>query len=71
MEFLFNIPFLPFFLMLLIPIIIFFNFKKQDKKILIIEVLLIILALTFLFIDRYRKNFPDNYLDVGISLIGH
>jgi len=66
MEFLFNIPFLPFFLMLLIPIIIFFNFKKQDKKILIIEVLLIILALTFLFIDIKRIFFAE-----GISLIGH
>ena len=66
MEFLFNIPFLPFFLILLIPIIIFFNFKKQDKKILIIEVLLIILALAFLFIDIKRIFFAE-----GISLIGH
>ena len=66
MEFLFNIPFLPFFLVLLIPIIIFFNFKKQNKKILVIEILLILLALTFLFIDIKRIFFAE-----GISLIGH
>tara|TARA_Y100001935_G_scaffold227279_1_gene205486 strand:+ start:1061 stop:1261 length:201 start_codon:yes stop_codon:yes gene_type:complete len=66
MEFLFNIPFLPFFLVLLIPIIIFFNFKKQNKKMLVIEVLLILLALTFLFIDIKRIFFAE-----GISLIGH
>ena len=66
MDFLFNIPFLPFFLVLLIPIIIFFNFKKQNKKILVIEILLILLALTFLFIDIKRIFFAE-----GISLIGH
>ena len=66
MEFLFNIPFLPFFLILLVPIIIFVNFKKQNKKILLIEVLLILLALTFLFIDIRRIFFAE-----GISLIGH
>ena len=66
MELLFNIPFLPFFLILLIPIIIFFNFKKQNKKILVIEVLLFLLALAFLFIDIRRVFFAE-----GISLIGH
>tara|TARA_A100001234_G_C12460032_1_gene314804 strand:- start:328 stop:528 length:201 start_codon:yes stop_codon:yes gene_type:complete len=66
MEFLFNIPFLPFFLILLVPIIIFAKLKKQNKKILLIEVLLILLALTFLFIDIRRIFFAE-----GISLIGH
>ena len=66
MEFLFNIPFLPFFLILLVPIIIFAKLKKQNKKILFIEVLLILLALTFLFIDIRRIFFAE-----GISLIGH
>ena len=66
MEFLFNIPFLPFFLILLVPIIIFTKLKKQNKKILLIEVLLILLALTFLFIDIRRIFFAE-----GISLIGH
>ena len=66
MEFLFNIPFLPFFLILLVPIIIFAKLKKQNKKILLIEVLLILLALTFLFIDIRRIFFAE-----GILLIGH
>ena len=66
MEFLFNIPFLPFFLILLVPIIIFAKLKKQNKKILLIEFLLILLALTFLFIDIRRIFFAE-----GISLIGH
>jgi len=66
MEFLFNIPFLPFFLILLVPIIIFAKLKKQNKKILLIEVLLILIALTFLFIDIRRIFFAE-----GISLIGH
>ena len=66
MEFLFNIPFLPFFLILLVPIIIFAKLKKQNKTILLIEVLLILLALTFLFIDIRRIFFAE-----GISLIGH
>lgn len=66
MDFLFNIPFLPFFLILLVPIIIFAKLKKQNKKILLIEVLLILLALTFLFIDIRRIFFAE-----GISLIGH
>jgi|TARA_B100000085_G_scaffold204266_1_gene187836 uncharacterized membrane protein len=66
MEFLFNIPFLPFFLILLVPIIIFAKLKKQNKKILLIEVLLILLALAFLFIDIRRIFFAE-----GISLIGH
>ena len=66
MDFLFNIPFLPFFLILLISIIIFLNFKKQNKKIFIIEALLILLALAFLIVDINRIFFAE-----GISLIGH
>ena len=66
MDFLFNIPFLPFFLILLISIIIFLNFKKQNKKIFMIEALLILLALAFLIIDIKRIFFAE-----GISLIGH
>ena len=66
MDFLFNIPFLPFFLILLISIIIFLNSKKQNKKIFIIEALLILLALAFLIIDINRIFFAK-----GISLIGH
>ena len=66
MDFLFNIPFLPFFLLLIISIIIFLNFKKQNKKIFMIEALLILLALAFLTIDINRIFFAE-----GISLIGH
>ena len=66
MDFLFNIPFLPFFLILLISIIIFLNFKKQNKKIFMIEDLLILLAVAFLIKDINRIFFAE-----GISLIGH
>ena len=51
MEFLLNIPFLEFFFLILIGIIIFGNFKNLDKKILAIKVIIILLALIFLFID--------------------
>ena len=42
------------------------NFKKQNKKIFMIEALLILLALAFLTIDINRIFFAE-----GISLIGH
>ena len=66
MEFLLNIPFLKFFFLILIGIIIFGNFKNLDKKILAIKVIIILLALIFLFIDIKRVFFAE-----GISLIGH
>jgi hypothetical protein len=66
MEFLLNIPFLEFFFLILIGIIIFGNFKNLDKKILAIKVIIILLALIFLFIDIKRVFFAE-----GISLIGH
>ena len=66
MEFLLNIPFLEFFFLILIGIIIFGNFKNLDKKILAIKVIIILLALIFLFIDIKRVFFSE-----GISLIGH
>jgi hypothetical protein len=66
MEFLLNIPFLKFFLLILLGIIIFGNFKNLDKKILAIKVIIILLALIFLFIDIKRVFFAE-----GISLIGH
>lgn len=66
MEFLLNIPFLEFFFLILIGIIIFGNFKNLDKKILAIKVIIILLALIFLFIDTKRVFFAE-----GISLIGH
>lgn len=66
MEFLLNIPFLKFFLLILVGIIIFGNFKNLDKKILAIKVIIILLALIFLFIDIKRVFFAE-----GISLIGH
>jgi hypothetical protein len=66
MEFLLNIPFLKFFLLILVGIIIFGNFKNLNNKILIIEVIIILLALIFLFIDIKRVFFAE-----GISLIGH
>ena len=66
MEYLLNIPFLEFFFLILIGIIIFGNFKNLDKKILAIKVIIILLALIFLFIDIKRVFFAE-----GISLIGH
>ena len=66
MEFLLNIPFLEFFFLILIGIIIFGNFKNLDKKTLAIKVIIILLALIFLFIDIKRVFFAE-----GISLIGH
>ena len=66
MEFLLNIPFLEFLFLILIGIIIFGNFKNLDKKILAIKVIIILLALIFLFIDIKRVFFAE-----GISLIGH
>ena len=66
MEFLLNIPFLKFFLSILGGIIIFGNFKNLNNKILTIEVIIILLALIFLFIDIKRVFFAE-----GISLIGH
>ena len=66
MEFLLNIPFLEFFFLILIGIIIYGNFKNLDKKILAIKVIIILLALIFLFIDIKRVFFAE-----GISLIGH
>lgn len=66
MEFLLNIPFLEFFFLILIGIIIFGNFKNLDKKILAIKVIIILLVLIFLFIDIKRVFFAE-----GISLIGH
>jgi hypothetical protein len=66
MEFLLNIPFLKFFLLILVGIIIFGNFENLNKKILAIEVVIILLALIFLFLDIKRVFFAE-----GISLIGH
>ena len=66
MEFLLNIPFLKFFLLILVGIIIFGNFKNFNKKIIAIEVVIILLALIFLFLDIKRVFFAE-----GISLIGH
>jgi hypothetical protein len=66
MEFLLNIPFLKFFLLILLGIIIFGNFKNLNNKILAIEVVIILLALIFLFLDIKRVFFAE-----GISLIGH
>ncbi|MAU37772.1 MAG: hypothetical protein CML85_00050 [Rhodobiaceae bacterium] len=66
MEFLLNIPFLKFFLLILVGIIIFGNFKNFNNKIIAIEVVIILLALIFLFLDIKRVFFAE-----GISLIGH
>ena len=66
MDFLFNIPFLKFFLLILVGIIIFGNFKNLNNKILVIEIVIILLALIFLFLDIKRVFFAE-----GISLIGH
>tara|TARA_B100001559_G_scaffold244703_1_gene207778 strand:- start:429 stop:629 length:201 start_codon:yes stop_codon:yes gene_type:complete len=66
MEFLLNIPFLKFFLLILVGIIIFGNFKNLNNKILVIEIVIILLALIFLFLDIKRVFFAE-----GISLIGH
>tara|TARA_Y100000746_G_scaffold188154_1_gene167312 strand:- start:436 stop:636 length:201 start_codon:yes stop_codon:yes gene_type:complete len=66
MEFLLNIPFLKFFLLILVGIIIFENFKNFNNKIIAIEVVIILLALIFLFLDIKRVFFAE-----GISLIGH
>ena len=66
MEFLLNIPFLKFFLLILVGIIIFGNFENLNKKILAIEIVIILLALIFLFLDIKRVFFAE-----GISLIGH
>lgn len=66
MDFLLNIPFLKFFLLTLIAIIIFWNFKILTYKILIIEVIIILSAVIFLYLDVKRVFFAD-----GISLIGH
>ncbi len=66
MDFLLNIPFLKFFLLTLIAIIIFWNFKILTYRILIIEVIIILSAVIFLYLDVKRVFFAD-----GISLIGH
>ena len=66
MEFLLNIPFLKFFLLILVGIIIFGNFKNFNNKIIAIEVVIILLALIFLFLDIKRVFFAE-----GISLIGN
>ena len=66
MKFLLNIPFLKFFLLILVGIIIFENFKNFNNKIIAIEVVIILLALIFLFLDIKRVFFAE-----GISLIGH
>tara|TARA_Y100000739_G_scaffold209771_1_gene199888 strand:+ start:65 stop:265 length:201 start_codon:yes stop_codon:yes gene_type:complete len=66
MEFLLNIPFLKFFLIIFVGIIIFGNFKNFNNKIIAIEVVIILLALIFLFLDIKRVFFAE-----GISLIGH
>lgn len=66
MEFLLNIPFLKFFLLILVGIIIFKIFENLNNKILVIEVVIILLALIFLFLDIKRVFFAE-----GISLIGH
>jgi len=66
MDFLFNIPFLKFFLLTLIGIIIFWNFKNLKYRMIIIEVIIILSAVIFLYLDVKRVFFAD-----GISLIGH
>ena len=66
MDFLLNIPFLRFFLLTLIAIIIFWNFKILTYRMLIIEVIIILSAVIFLYLDVKRVFFAD-----GISLIGH
>ena len=66
MECLLNITFLKFFLLILVGIIIFKIFENLNNKILVIEVVIILLALIFLFLDIKRVFFAE-----GISLIGH
>ena len=66
MDFLLNIPFLKFFLLTLIGIIIFWNFKNLTYRILTIEIIIILSAVIFLYLDIKRVFFAD-----GISLIGH
>ena len=66
MDFLFNIPFLKFFLLTLIGVIIFWNFKNLKYRMIIIEVIIILSAVIFLYLDVKRVFFAD-----GISLIGH
>ena len=66
MDFLLNIPFLKFFLLTLIAIIILWNFKILTYRMLIIEVIIILSAVIFLYLDVKRVFFAD-----GISLIGH
>ncbi len=66
MDFLFNIPFLKFFLLILIGIIIFWNFNNLNKRMLTIEIFIILSAIIFLYLDIKRVFFAD-----GISLIGH
>ncbi len=66
MDFLFNIPFLKFFLLILIGIIIFWNFNNLNKRMLTIEIIIILSAIIFLYLDIKRVFFAD-----GISLIGH
>ena len=66
MNFLLNIPFLKFFLLILIGIIIFWNFNNSNKRMLTIEIIIILSAIIFLYLDIKRVFFAD-----GISLIGH
>ncbi len=66
MDFLLNIPFLKFFLLTLIGILVFWNFKNFKYRMLIIEVIIILSAVIFLYLDVKRVFFAD-----GISLIGH
>ena len=66
MDFLLNIPFLKFFLLTLIGVIIFWNFKNLKYRMIIIEVIIILSAVIFLYLDVKRVFFAD-----GISLIGH
>ncbi len=66
MDFLLNIPFLKFFLLTLIGILVFWNFKNFKYRMIIIEVIIILSAVIFLYLDVKRVFFAD-----GISLIGH
>ena len=66
MDFLLNIPFLKFFLLTLIGILVFWNFKNFKFRMIIIEGIIILSAVIFLYLDVKRVFFAD-----GISLIGH
>ncbi len=66
MRIFFEVPFIPFFTFLFFTLILFWVFRKNDKKFKIIFLTAIILTLTFFIIDFWRVYFAD-----GIELIGH